>query len=1366
MKRVSRAKFDAFINFRVLTAFLLCAAGCFVAMLSFSQAPTPGPSPASGTLTSANIGPSNAINYADAVGTTVPNLTFFAGNGTCSVPMSCSTFTLTIDPSVGTASGGYDPTKYTIFIEVQWPHPQEDYDTWVCSGSGNCVQANVVAINNSTADPETISLPTSIAPGQYTINLVQTTGEAEPYTGTVYLTPIPTTTGCTGNCTPPRYMNYPAPSGDADAGEPSIGIDWNPNVASLKNTTSPIFTTGTKRLNTGGVAFYKAGQTNWRANFDDCPSPAVNVWEDVSTTFDQQFVLTDAIGFVDHYSSTPLGLAYPPPHTPGRVFSIDLIGGQGDSLGAFSDDDGNSYTPGGNGGPGQGADHETLGAGPYNPNSTPPPPPQAIAYGSPNAVYYCSDNIVAESQCSRSDDGGQTFGPGVPIFQNPAACLGGIQGHVKVAADGTVYAPNSSCSTTGTTGNAVSTDNGLTWTENNVPGSTSTQDPSLGIGQNNVGKPAGNLNGTNTIYLGYVDGNGHAKIAHSGDRGATWSTPIDVGASFGITHAVFPTVVAGDDNRAAFGFLGTGDAITVGSGTCDPYGATLNCGNIWHLYIATTYDGGNSWITIDATPNDPVQTGTVCLQGTLCAGGRNLLDFNDFTVDSEGRGLLGYADGCVNCSNTFQGQSASAHGTIARQSGGRRLFVKFDPVEPAVPAAPQLVSAVTQSPNGAVVTWLEPDNGGSPITGYNIYRGTTSGGESLLTSVSGETNTKYFDPSPPSPNAFYYVKAVNAKGEGSHCGELQLVTGGTPETECKVPGLTKLTDPAGDTNATVILNTTTPAPPGSDILKLQLAQPYQADGIPRLVFTITTDNGQSPQASGEAWYVAMKVPTSADPTGYKAVRMAWKATSPTTPVFESYTPAPNSGGGVDGRFVTAASEKPLESTSSYQSPFNQVVLVVKASDLGLNPGDVISGFVVGTEQSTNATNPGVSPGAAALFDMAPDSLAFTGSYTVDDNQVCRPNEPPVAVLTASPFTGSVPPPLVVHFDGSGSYDPDTAPPADTIVNYHFDFGDGTTADCPGNAACTGTGKVDHTYNSSGEFPARLTVTESRGGLKSTNPAQVVITVNSSQPPIQVTVQTSPAGLSYTVDNTLFNTKQTFTWPSGSSHTIATTSPQNGGTGTRYAWKSWSDSGAISHTVAPTKNTTYTAKFGTQYFLTMNAGTGGSVTPASGWQNSGKVVSITAKPANGEAFSNWTGSGTGSYSGTNNPASITMNAPITETANFVTGPPVSVTVSPTQVPEGMGATYTVSLAQATSQPLAVAFSMSGTAGRNGDYALSVSGNKVTIPAGQSSASVTLTSSQDPDEGNEPRNGETAIMTLKAGPGYSIGSPSSATVTITP
>ena len=152
-------------------------------------------------------------------------------------------------------------------------------------------------------------------------------------------------------------------------------------------------------------------------------------------------------------------------------------------------------------------------------------------------------------------------------------------------------------------------------------------------------------------------------------------------------------------------------------------------------------------------------------------------------------------------------------------------------------------------------------------------------------------------------------------------------------------------------------------------------------------------------------------------------------------------------------------------------------------------------------------------------------------------------------------------------------------------------------------------------------------------------------------PIQVTVQTNPIGLSFSVDDTAYANTQIFSWAPGSSHTIATTSPQSGGVSTRYVWKSWSGGGTISHSVAPTKNTTYTAKFNTQYYLTMSAGTGGKVSPSSGWRSSGTAVAITATAATGYTFINWNGSGNGSYSGATNPASIVMGGPIAEVASF-------------------------------------------------------------------------------------------------------------------
>ena len=185
------------------------------------------------------------------------------------------------------------------------------------------------------------------------------------------------------------------------------------------------------------------------------------------------------------------------------------------------------------------------------------------------------------------------------------------------------------------------------------------------------------------------------------------------------------------------------------------------------------------------------------------------------------------------------------------------------------------------------------------------------------------------------------------------------------------------------------------------------------------------------------------------------------------------------------------------------------------------------------------------------------------------------------------------------------------------------------------------------------YPNTANVSYPYPGTFITNEAGANFTFTFLTTPINVTVQTAPAGHSFTVDGVAYATAQTFNWTQGSAHTIATVSPQNAGAGTQEVWTSWSDGGAISHTIEPLANGSYTANFTNQYYLTMNAGTGGSASPASGWFNGGTVVGIDATPATGYNFNGWTGTGNGSYSGGNGATSISMNGPITETASFST-----------------------------------------------------------------------------------------------------------------
>jgi PKD repeat protein len=997
------------------TKLLLAIGILFLAAMAVLTTVSSAATPTSGTISAASgslsytAGPFIVANESGQGGVLTP---------VCdpTTPL-CDEYTLTVNAASVAA------TK-KLLIQIQWPNSAADFDLYVLQGS------TTVGSSHGSSDPESVFLNIPADGTVYTIRVIPTTPLGESFTGTIALVDPPATTQ-TGSGLAPRYQNYHASEGLGDnAGEPSIGVDWNPNVATLKHD----------KVNIGGVSFFQSGPNTLRASFDDCSSPAKDQWDDVSTPFVQQAALSDPIGFVDRQT--------------GRVFSLDLIGGQGNSLMAFSDDDGNNFTPGQGGGAPAGPDHETLGGGPYNPNASPAPPPHPL-YS--NAVYYASQNIVGEAEVSRSDDGGLTFGPSVLLF-NPTQCTGGIHGHIKVAPDGTVYIPNSSCSFGGgTNGVAVSTDNGITWTAYTVPGSTGGLDPSVGVGITDVGKPVGQT--TNTIYLGWISGDSHPHIAVSRNRGQSWIREFDIGAQVGVKSAVFPVVVAGDDNRAAFGFLGTT--------TPGDYQDDNNFRGVWHLYIATTYDAGQTWITVDATPDDPVQVGSICINGTTCGAldpfnpsSRNLLDFNDFSVDREGRALLGYADGCIApaCNSGTVAKtppyydSRANKAAIARQSGGRRLFASFDPVEPGAPAAP-LVNSVDRSGSGVVhLDWSAPDNGGSPITGYRIYRRTQNGtyGAPLATVTDKLT---YDDETATDAAAtyFYKVTAVNLIGEGQNCGEYAAVPGADP---CEVPGVQVLSDPTGDGFGSGIPS----AQPPFDIQSVSISEPYSV-GADKLVFTIKVKD-LTVVPGGTTWPVQFNAPNG---TTYVVQMGTLVGGTPTQndALFEY---------GPDGGTLSPAD--PLSGFSADGT----ITIVVPRSGVG-NPGigQKLSAFLMRVQA------------VAVTPDNCPDSLTPTGEYTIVGNASCQPNTAPLAVLSGSPTTGNAP--LTVNFTGANSSDPDTG---DTIASYSFDFGDGAAVVTQAIAT------IAHTYQTAGIYPARLSVKDSRG-KSSTNLAQVMITATDASP---------------------------------------------------------------------------------------------------------------------------------------------------------------------------------------------------------------------------------------------------------------------------
>ena len=129
----------------------------------------------------------------------------------------------------------------------------------------------------------------------------------------------------------------------------------------------------------------------------------------------------------------------------------------------------------------------------------------------------------------------------------------------------------------------------------------------------------------------------------------------------------------------------------------------------------------------------------------------------------------------------------------------------------------------------------------------------------------------------------------------------------------------------------------------------------------------------------------------------------------------------------------------------------------------------------------------------------------------------------------------------------------------------------------------------------------------------------------------------------------------------------------------YAFTGWTCTGTgcysgqgSSNTFTITSDVTETAGFqpnAPQYVLTVN-NDGCTSVSASGTYNAGSIATFSATVPSGYTFIGWTGSGTGSYSGTNNPASVTMNNSMTETATC-TPLPISYTLTVKSIPHGGG-----------------------------------------------------------------------------------------------
>ena len=396
-----------------------------------------------------------------------------------------------------------------------------------------------------------------------------------------------------------------------------------------------------------GVGFYAAGA------FDNAVGQArTEIWRSTDGGVTWHEKSPSAAGVVEYPPATLDPYVYVDQIT-NRVYSIDLEGLSASFL-AYTDDQGESWTPSAMSAPGAN-DHQTFFTGPP-PAENPVLPPSINDW--PTIAYYCV-NALSHVGCSRSTDGGLTFTelPSTPFV----GCLGCQTGHGVVDSEGRVFLPRGTIPGAELLEEtppqvAISSDAGMSWeTVDVAPAAILPSGRHTAVAVDKA---------DNVYYVWWDDRFQLPWLAISTDHGATWGKPMMV-APPGVHDANFPMVVAGDPGRVAISFPGS---------SVDAPGDTTRP---WHAWMVVSENALAEnpvfHANIGDTGNDPLHRG-VC--DNRCGG---MYDFIDLQLSPKDGSVWGtFTDTCTSenkCSTTRDKSLATdMQGVAVRTVGSFKLL--------------------------------------------------------------------------------------------------------------------------------------------------------------------------------------------------------------------------------------------------------------------------------------------------------------------------------------------------------------------------------------------------------------------------------------------------------------------------------------------------------------------------------------------------------------------------------------------------------------------------------------------------------------------------------------------------------------------